>query len=53
MPEAVARNYATFGRAARDGWWQQVTDVVARVAGRSPASVADLLSAHRSLLTPG
>lgn len=53
MPEAVARNYATFGEAARGGWLQQVSDVVVRIAGRSPTSVADFLTAHRSSLMPG
>jgi NAD(P)H dehydrogenase (quinone) len=50
MPEPAARAYATFGEAARGGWLSDVTDVVARVAGREPTSVADFLAAHRDTL---
>lgn len=53
MPEPVAQGYATFGRAARDGWFAGVSDVVARVAGRKPTSVADFLAANRAALLPG
>lgn len=51
VPEAAARAYATFGQAARDMWLRDVTDVVAKVAGRQPTSVADLLAANRAALT--
>jgi NAD(P)H dehydrogenase (quinone) len=50
MPEPGARGYASFGEAARGGWLAGVTDVVARVAGREPRSVADFLAAHRAAL---
>lgn len=50
IPESVARTIATFGQAARDGWLREVTDVVARVAGRQPTSVADFLAANRAAL---
>jgi NAD(P)H dehydrogenase (quinone) len=50
LPEPVARAYATFGEAARGGWLRDVTDVVARVAGRRPTSVAEFLGAHRDAL---
>lgn len=50
MPQFLAEAYATFGRAARDGWLAGVSDVVARVAGRRPTSVAEFFAAHRSYL---
>lgn len=51
MPEEAARRAATFGQAARDGWLRDVSDVVERVAGRRPTSVADFLAANRAALT--
>jgi NAD(P)H dehydrogenase (quinone) len=48
LPEPAARGYATFGEAARGGWLREVSDAVARVAGREPTSVADFLAAHRA-----
>jgi hypothetical protein len=41
---------AGFGRAAREGLFDVVTDVVERIGGRQPATVADFLTAHRPLL---
>lgn len=50
MPEQIARAYATFGQAAREGWLDGVTDTVARIAGRQPTSVYDFLAANRAAL---
>jgi NAD(P)H dehydrogenase (quinone) len=50
MPEPIAQAYATFGQASRDGWLDEVTDVVARIIGRQPASVAEFLAANRAAL---
>jgi NAD(P)H dehydrogenase (quinone) len=48
----IAQTVAGFGRAAREGRFEVVTDVVARVTGRRPTSVADFLTTHRALLRP-
>jgi NAD(P)H dehydrogenase (quinone) len=50
MPEPIAQAYATFGRAAREGWLNGVTDVVEQVSGRRPTSVAEFLAANRAAL---
>jgi NAD(P)H dehydrogenase (quinone) len=50
MPEPIAQAYATFGRASREGWLNEVTDVVERVSGRRPTSVAEFLAANRAAL---
>lgn len=50
MPEQIARAYATFGQAAREGWLDGVSDTVQRFAGRQPTSVADFLVANRTAL---
>ncbi len=48
----IAQTVAGFGRAAREGLFDVVTDVVERVGGRRPTPVADFLAAHRRLLLP-
>lgn len=50
LPEEAARATATFGQAAREGWLNGISDVVGRVAGRSPTSVADFFAANRAAL---
>lgn len=52
QPEPMAQVFAASYRAVREGWHDPVSDVVARVAGRSPTPVADFLSANRAALTP-
>jgi NAD(P)H dehydrogenase (quinone) len=51
-PPLVAQTVAGFGRAVREGRFDIVTDVVARITGRQPTSVADFLTTHRPLLLP-
>ncbi|MQA83052.1 MAG: NAD(P)H-binding protein [Streptosporangiales bacterium] len=50
MPEPVARSSASFGKAAREGWLDVVSDVVERIGGREPTSVAGFLAANRTAL---
>jgi NAD(P)H dehydrogenase (quinone) len=40
-----ARLVASFGRAIREGWFAEVSDVVERLTGRAPRSVRDVLAA--------
>lgn len=40
-PPLTAQTAAGFGRAAREGLFDVVTDVVERIGGRRPATVAD------------
>jgi NAD(P)H dehydrogenase (quinone) len=48
----IAQMVAGFGRAAREGLFDVVTDVVERVGGRRPTTVVDFLAARRRLLLP-
>jgi NAD(P)H dehydrogenase (quinone) len=50
MPPPIAQVVAGFGRAAREGLFDVVTDVVERVGGHRATTVADFLAAHRPLL---
>lgn len=50
MAEPAAQITASFGRAAREGWFNVVSDVVQRIGGREPTSVADFLAANRAAL---
>ena len=49
-PALLAQVTAGFGRAAREGRYDIVTDVVERLTGRQPTSVAEFLAAHRAQL---
>ena len=49
-PPLIAQTSAGFGRAAREGLFDVVTDVVERVTGRPPISVTDFLTGHRQML---
>jgi NAD(P)H dehydrogenase (quinone) len=49
-PPLIAQTVAGFGRAAREGLFDVVTDVVERIGGRRPTSVADFLTGQRSRL---
>ncbi len=51
LPVEVARAYATFGRATREGYLNVVTDTVERLLGRRPTTVAEFFAAHRAALT--
>jgi NAD(P)H dehydrogenase (quinone) len=50
MPEPVARAYATFGIAARRGYLGAVSETLRELTGREPASVREVLEAHREAL---
>jgi NAD(P)H dehydrogenase (quinone) len=50
LPEFLAGTYATFGRAAREGWLAGVSGAVQQLAGRQPTSVAEFFARHRSWL---
>jgi NAD(P)H dehydrogenase (quinone) len=50
MPEPLARDIATFGIAARQGYLGAVSTTVAELTGREPASVREVLEAHREEL---
>lgn len=53
LPEQMARVFAGFGTAIREGLLETRTDAVERLAGRPATSVAEFLAAHREeLLTP-
>jgi NAD(P)H dehydrogenase (quinone) len=51
MPEGIAQAYASFGTAAREGFLDHTSDVITRITGQAPTSVADFLAAHRTLLS--
>jgi NAD(P)H dehydrogenase (quinone) len=50
MPEPAARAYATFGIAARRGYLGAVSQTLPELTGREPASVREVLEAHRDEL---
>jgi NAD(P)H dehydrogenase (quinone) len=50
MPEALARDIATFGIAARQGYLGAVSTTVAELTGREPASVRAVVEARRGEL---
>jgi NAD(P)H dehydrogenase (quinone) len=50
MPEPLARDIATFGIAARQGYLGAVSTTVAELTGRAPASVRAVLEARREEL---
>ncbi len=45
LPDAVAPLIASFGRAVREGYLEQQTDVVERLTGRSPRTLREVLTA--------
>jgi NAD(P)H dehydrogenase (quinone) len=50
VPEPMARVYAGFGTAIRQGLLETQTDVVQRLTGRAPTSVEEFLAANRDAL---
>ncbi|WP_257789881.1 SDR family oxidoreductase [Streptomyces sp. 3211] len=50
MTIPMAQFLTTFAQAGREGFKDTVTDVVERLAGRKPTSVADFLRANRAAL---
>lgn len=53
LPEPLARAFAGFGTAIREGRLDTRTDVVERLTGRPPQRLADFLAAHRDELLAG
>ncbi len=51
VPAPLAGVFAGFGTAIRTGLLETQTDVVERLSGRAPTSVADFLAAHADALT--
>ena len=49
MPEPVARAYATFGAAQRQGYAAVVTPTLERLIGRRPTSLRELLAARHEV----
>jgi NAD(P)H dehydrogenase (quinone) len=52
MPEQAARDIASFGASAREGFGATVSDAVEELAGRRPRSFRDVLTAHLDELVP-
>jgi hypothetical protein len=50
IPPLIAQVVAGFGRAAPEGLFDVVTDVVERFDGHRPTAVAEFLATHRPLL---
>jgi NAD(P)H dehydrogenase (quinone) len=48
MPEPMARTYATFGVAARQGYAAAVSTTFGELTGREPRTVREVLEAHRA-----
>lgn len=53
MPEQVARNVASFGRAIREGFIGEASEAVENLTGRPPRSLRDVFQAHRGELMQG
>jgi NAD(P)H dehydrogenase (quinone) len=52
MPEPAARDIASFGASAREGFGATVGDGVEELSGRPPRSFRDVLTAHVDELVP-
>jgi len=50
MPEGLAKDIATFGIAARQGYMGAVSTTVSELLGREPVRVRAVLEAHRKEL---
>ena len=50
MPEPVAREIASYGRAIREGYLGEASDAVENLTGRSPRSLREVFEAHRDEL---
>lgn len=48
VPEMFAEMFVGWGPAVQRGYYSDVTDVVERLTGTPPASVVDVLTAHRN-----
>jgi NAD(P)H dehydrogenase (quinone) len=52
LPEQVARNLASFGASAREGFADTVADSVQELSGRAPRSLREVLTTHLDELVP-
>jgi NAD(P)H dehydrogenase (quinone) len=50
MPEPVARELASYGRAIREGYLDEASGVVENLSGRPPRSLREVFAAHRGEL---
>ncbi|HEX5699118.1 MAG TPA: hypothetical protein VFX77_00605 [Rubrobacter sp.] len=53
MPEPAAREIASYGRAIREGYIDQISDAVENLTGRTPRSMREVFEAHRDELLQG
>ena len=52
VPEEAAASIASFGQAAREGWFEVVGPSVRDLARREPVRLVTVLEAHRDVLLP-
>ena len=50
VPEPVAREFASYGRAIREGYIDQISGAVENLTGRAPRSLRQVFEAHRDEL---
>jgi NAD(P)H dehydrogenase (quinone) len=50
VPEPAAREFASYGRAIREGYIDQISGAVENLAGRPPRSLREVFEAHRDEL---
>jgi NAD(P)H dehydrogenase (quinone) len=53
MPEPAAREIASYGRAIREGYIDQISDAVENLTGRPPRPLREVFEAHRDELLQG
>ena len=53
VPEPAAREIASYGRAVREGYIDQISDAVENLAGRPPRSLREVFEAYRHELLQG
>jgi NAD(P)H dehydrogenase (quinone) len=50
VPEPAAREIASYGRAIREGYIDQISGAVENLTGRKPRSLREVFEAHRDEL---
>jgi NAD(P)H dehydrogenase (quinone) len=50
VPEPAAREFASYGRAIREGHIDQISGAVENLIGRAPRSLREVFEAHRDEL---
>jgi NAD(P)H dehydrogenase (quinone) len=53
VPEPAAREFASYGRAIREGHIDQLSSAVENLTGRAPRSLQQVFEAHRDELLQG